>query len=101
MTSAGTRKSLDEIKSLASNASNRWRSWPPPKPQPCWRKFREKNGRKLVVRTFSDRDLNFLKLLAQRLTRQAASIALLATSSPQPALSSRNPPASRTTWPIC
>jgi len=39
------------------------------------------------VRTFSDRDLNFLKLLAQRLTRQSpAAIALLATTSPQPAL---------------
>jgi alanyl-tRNA synthetase len=39
------------------------------------------------VRTFSDRDLNFLKLLAQKLTRQSsAAIALLATTSPQPAL---------------
>ena len=44
-------------------------------------------GRKLVVRTFSDRDLNFLKLLAQKLTHQSpAAIALLATTSPQPAL---------------
>jgi alanyl-tRNA synthetase len=40
-----------------------------------------------VVRTFSDRDLNFLKLLGQKLTRQSpAVIALLATESPQPAL---------------
>jgi len=40
-----------------------------------------------VVRTFSDRDLNFLKLLGQKLTRQyPAVIALLATESPQPAL---------------
>jgi alanyl-tRNA synthetase len=44
-------------------------------------------GRKLVVRTFSGRDLNFLKLLAQKLTRQsAAAVALLATESPQPAV---------------
>jgi alanyl-tRNA synthetase len=39
------------------------------------------------VRTFSGRDLNFLKLLAQKLTRQSPTvIALLATESPQPAL---------------
>ena len=38
------------------------------------------------MRTFSDRDLNFLKLLAQKLTRQSPAIALLATESPQPAL---------------
>ena len=46
----------------------------------------ETNGRKLIVRTFSDRDLNFLKLLAQKITRQSTAVALLATNSPQPAL---------------
>jgi alanyl-tRNA synthetase len=47
----------------------------------------ESQGRKLVVRTFPDRDLNFVKLLAQKLTRQSpAVIALLAAESPQPAL---------------
>lgn len=44
-------------------------------------------GYRLVIRTFSDRDMNFLKLLAQKLTRLAPNvIALLATTSPQPAL---------------
>jgi alanyl-tRNA synthetase len=39
------------------------------------------------VRTFSGHDLNFIKLLAQKLTRQSPIvIALLATESPQPAL---------------
>ena len=38
------------------------------------------------MRTFSDRDLNFVKLLAQKITRQSAAVALLATESPQPAL---------------
>jgi alanyl-tRNA synthetase len=46
----------------------------------------ENHGRKLVVRTFADRDLNFLKLLAQKLTRQTSAIAFLASTSPQPAL---------------
>ncbi|HZZ16337.1 MAG TPA: DHHA1 domain-containing protein, partial [Candidatus Sulfotelmatobacter sp.] len=44
----------------------------------------EKNGRRLVVRTFSERDLNFLKLLAQKLTRQSATVALLGTTTPRP-----------------
>jgi alanyl-tRNA synthetase len=47
----------------------------------------ESNGRKLVVRTFADRDMNSLKLLAQKLTRLAPnSVALLASTSPQPSL---------------
>jgi alanyl-tRNA synthetase len=47
----------------------------------------ETGGRKVVVRTFADRDLTFIKLLAQRLTRQSANvIALLAATSGQPAL---------------
>jgi alanyl-tRNA synthetase len=47
----------------------------------------EYNGRKFVVRTFPDRDLAFIKLMAQRLTRQSADvIAFLGTTSDQPAL---------------
>ena len=47
----------------------------------------ESSGRKLVIRTFPDRDLAFIKLLAQRLTRQAPNVvALLAASSGTPAL---------------
>ncbi len=47
----------------------------------------ESSGRKIVVRTFPDRDLTFIKLLAQKLTRQAANaIALLAATAEPPAL---------------
>jgi alanyl-tRNA synthetase len=47
----------------------------------------EANGRKLVVRSLADRDLNFVKLLAQKLTRLSTNaVALLATTSPQPSL---------------
>jgi alanyl-tRNA synthetase len=47
----------------------------------------EKNGRKIIVRTFLDRDAVFIKLLAQRLTRQSSPvIALLAATSGQPGL---------------
>ncbi len=37
----------------------------------------ECNGRKIVVRIFPDRDLTFIKLLAQRLTRQSAGVVAL------------------------
>jgi len=47
----------------------------------------ESSGRKVVVRVFSDRDLGFIKLLAQKLTRQSASvIALLGVRSNSPTL---------------
>lgn len=47
----------------------------------------ETAGRKVVVRTFADRDQNFIRLLAQKLTRQNANvIALLATTWGQAAL---------------
>ena len=47
----------------------------------------ESSDRKLVIRIFADRDMNSLKLLAQKLTRLAPNVvALLATTSPQPSL---------------
>ena len=47
----------------------------------------ETNGRKVVTRIFADRDLTFIKLLAQRLTRlNQNSIVLLASTSEQPTL---------------
>jgi len=47
----------------------------------------ESGGRKIIVRTFSDRDLTFIKLLAQRLTRQSAGVvAFLGITCDPPAL---------------
>jgi len=47
----------------------------------------ESSRRKIVTRTFLDRDLTFIKLLAQKLTRQSAGVvALLGTTSEPPAL---------------
>ncbi|MBZ5599964.1 MAG: alanyl-tRNA editing protein [Acidobacteriia bacterium] len=47
----------------------------------------ESGGRKVVIRTYLDRDLTFIKLLAQRLVRQSAQVvALLASTSGPPAL---------------
>src|SRR5215467_8367065 len=67
------RKSLDEL--AAAQATSLLAEVP------------ESGGLKLVIRTFADRDMNSLKLLAQKLTREATNvIALLATTSPQPSL---------------
>jgi len=47
----------------------------------------ENDGRRIVVRTFPDRDAAFIKLLAQRLTRQNSPVvALLGTTAGQPGL---------------
>ena len=47
----------------------------------------ENSGRKIIVRTFHDRDLTFIKLLAQRLTRQnAVVVTFLGSTADQPAL---------------
>jgi len=47
----------------------------------------ESGGRKIIVRIFPDRDLTFIKLLAQRLTRQSAGVvAFLGSTCDQPAL---------------
>src|SRR5580693_2080458 len=80
------RKSLDEIKSLRKQREQSQDELAAAQATALLAETPESQGRKLVVRTFSDRDLNFLKLLAQKLTRQSPAIALLATESPQPAL---------------
>ena len=81
------RKSLDEIKALRKQREQSLEELATAQAAALLAETPETNGRKLVVRTFSDRELNFIKLLAQRLTRAAPNaVALLATKSPQPSL---------------
>jgi len=80
------RKSLDEIKSLRKQREQSQEELAAAQAAALLAETPESKGRKLIVRTFADRDLNFLKLLAQKITRESAAVALLATSSPQPAL---------------
>ena len=81
------RKSLDEIRSLRKQLEQSQDELAAALAATLIAETPESQGRRLVVRTFSGRDLSFLKLLAQKLTRQSpALIALLATESPQPAL---------------
>lgn len=80
------RKSLDEIRSLRKEFEQSREELAAAQAAGLLAETPDSESRKVVVRTFSGRDLNFIKMLAQKLTRQApAVIALLATESPQPA----------------
>jgi alanyl-tRNA synthetase len=81
------RKALDEIKSLRKQTEQSQDDLAAAQAATLLAETPEIHGRKLIVRTLVVRDLNFLKLLAQKLTRQSSTaIALLASDSPQPAL---------------
>jgi alanyl-tRNA synthetase len=81
------RKSLDEIRSLRKLREQSQEELSEAQAAALIAESHETNGRKLLIRTFSDRDMNFLKLLAQKVTRLSPNVvALLATNSPQPAL---------------
>ena len=81
------RKALDEIRSLRKQREQSQDELAAAQAAAMLAETPEANGRKLVVRTLADRDLNFVKLLAQKLTRLSTNaVALLAATSPQPSL---------------
>ena len=81
------RKSLDEIRTLRKQREQSQEELAEAQAATLIAETPETRSRKLVIRTFTDRDMNFLKLLAQKLTRLAPNVvALLATNSPQPSL---------------
>jgi alanyl-tRNA synthetase len=80
-------KALEEIKALRKQRAQSLEELAAAQAAALLPETPETDGRRLVVRTFSDRDVNFLKLFAQKLMRQAPNVvALLGTTSPQPAL---------------
>jgi alanyl-tRNA synthetase len=80
-------KALDEIRSLRKQAEQSKEELAMAQASALLAEAPEVNGCKLIVRTFADRDLNSIKLLAQKLTRLAPNVvALLATTSTQPSL---------------
>ena len=80
-------KSLEEIKALRKQLAESLEELAAAQAAALLAETPEVVGRKLVVRVFSDRDVNFLKLSAQKLTRLAPNVVtLLGTTSPQPAL---------------
>jgi alanyl-tRNA synthetase len=81
------RKSLDEIRSLRKQREQSQEELAEAQAAAFLAETTETNGHKLIIRTFSDLDMNYLKLLAQKVTRLVPNaVTLLATTSPQPAL---------------
>jgi alanyl-tRNA synthetase len=81
------RKSLEEVRALRKQREQSQEELAAAQAAAWLAETPETNGRKLVLRTLADRDLAFVKLLAQKLTRLSSNaVALLATTSPQPAL---------------
>ena len=81
------RKSLEEIRSVHKQLEQSQDDLAAAQAAALLAETPETSGRKIIVRTFSGRDLAYLKLLAQKLTRQSSAvIVLLAGESPQPAL---------------
>jgi alanyl-tRNA synthetase len=81
------RKSLDEIRSLRKQREQSLEELAEAQATAILAQTPETNGRKLITRNFADHDVNFLKLLAQKLTRLTSNaVALLATTSPQPSV---------------
>lgn len=81
------RKSLEEIRTLRKQREQSLEELAEVQAIALLAETRATEGRKLVTRTFSDREMNFLKLLAQKLTRLDANVVvLLGSTSPQPSL---------------
>ena len=81
------RKSLEEIRTLAKQREQSQEELAEARAAALLAETPETSSRRIVIRIFSDRDMNFLKLLAQKVIRLAPNVvALLATNSPQPAL---------------
>jgi alanyl-tRNA synthetase len=80
-------KAIDEVRSLRKQREQSLEELAAAQASVLLAETPEAQGRKVVVRTFSDREMNFLKLLAQKVTRLSGNaVALLAATSPQPAL---------------
>jgi alanyl-tRNA synthetase len=81
------RKALDEVRSLRKQLEQTLQELAAAQAAALLAETEETKGRKVIVRTFTERDVNFLKLLAQKLTRLSPNaVALLATTSSQVAL---------------
>jgi alanyl-tRNA synthetase len=81
------RKSLEEIRTLRKQREQSLEELAEVQAAVLLAETPASEGRKVVIRTFSERDMNFLKLVAQKLTRlDSTVVALLGSTSPQPSL---------------
>lgn len=80
-------KALDAIKSLRKQNEQSQEELAAAQAAAMLAETSESGGRKVIARTFSDRDMNSLKLLAQKLIRLAPNVVvLLASTAPQPSI---------------
>jgi alanyl-tRNA synthetase len=80
-------KALEEIRALRKQLEQSQEELADSQASSLLAETPETNGRKLITEIFADRDLNLIKLLAQKITRQSPNaVALLATTHPQVAL---------------
>ncbi len=81
------RKSLDEIRILRKQREESQEELAEAQAKSMLAEIPEVNGRRVMMLSLADRDMNSLKLLAQKLTRGATNVvSLLGTTSPQPSL---------------
>jgi len=81
------RKSLEEIRALRKHREQSLEELAEIQAIALLAETQATEGRRVVIRTFSKREMNFLKLLAQKLTRLDMNVVvLLGTTSPQPSL---------------
>jgi alanyl-tRNA synthetase len=81
------RKSLDEVKSSRKGREQLLEEIAELSAKQLLAETSAENGRKRIVRIYGDRDVAFIKLLAQKLTRlDSAAVVLLGATSGQPSL---------------
>ena len=80
------RKSLEEIKSAQKAQHHLLEEVAELQAEHLLQAAQNPGGYKLVVQFFPDRDLAYIKMLAQKLTRNGTAVALLGCGGPQPSL---------------
>ena len=80
------RKSLDEIKSAQKAQHHLLEEVAELQAEQLLQAARNRGEYKLVVHFFPDRDLTYIKMLAQKLTRNGKAVALLGCGGSQPSL---------------
>jgi alanyl-tRNA synthetase len=80
------RKSLEEVKSAQKTQHRLLEEVAELQARQMLHSAEERNGHKLVVQFFPDRDLGFIKMLAQKITKTEKAVALLSCGGEQPSL---------------
>ena len=80
------RKSLDEIRSAQKAQHRLLEDVAELQARQMLQSAPERGGHKIVVQFFPERDLGFIKMLAQKLTKSGNTVALLSCGGPQPSL---------------